>query len=84
MVSSMYRTFVYIQRFTQIAAYRANLTSFFLFLPILSLCAFYVFSSYDFEYTRHTHAHTLIKVTRLVKEKNGRARQKYTHTNTHT
>lgn len=31
---------------------------FFLFLQILSIRAFYVFSSYDFEYTRHTHTLT--------------------------
>lgn len=44
--------------------------SFFLFLQILSIRAFYVFSSYDFEYTRHTHTHSHIhKLMKETKEK---------------
>lgn len=40
--------------------------SFLLFLQILSIRAFYVFSSYDFEYTRHTHTHS--QTHKLMKE----------------
>lgn len=42
--------------------------SFLLFLQILSIRAFYVFSSYDFEYTRHTHTH-IHKLMKETKEK---------------
>lgn len=43
--------------------------SFLLFLQILSIRAFYVFSSYDFEYTRHTHTLTHTQTYERAKEK---------------
>lgn len=54
--------------FNVLRTFLTLLLSFFLFLQILSICAFYVFSSYDFEYTRHIHSHTR-KLMKETKEK---------------
>lgn len=54
--------------FNVLRTFLTLLLSFFLFLQILSICAFYVFSSYDFEYTKHIHSHTH-KLMKETKEK---------------
>lgn len=68
--------------FNVLRTFLTLLLSFFLFLQILSICAFYVFSSYDFEYTRHIHSHTH-KLMKETKEKMA-AHAKNIHTPSHT